>query len=1030
VTRAFLAEVKRGGFAGDLADDFATRVVGATDNSIYQILPQAIVYPRTREDVVLVMRTAALPQFREITLTARGGGTGTNGQSLTSGMIIDLGRHMTRIGARHGDLVEIEPGVVLDQLNAQLAPHGVFFAPNLSPSNRATLGGMIATDASGQGSRVYGKTSQHVAAVEVVLVDGSVLVTRPMKRDEILALPDWESSAPLAERLPGAVLALVERVHGEFVEKLPRLHRFLTGYNVERAWDPATGTLDLKWLITGAEGTLGIVTRAWLSVVPIPTARRLAVLEFPSFEAALASADTIIAQDPSSIETIDERVMDLAREDEIFPSVAAYLPVRPPPVPKAAAINLVEFEGTSVAEVEARMQALVAACEQHRGQRGWPMAWSVAASETDRKALWQLRAKGVGLLGNTKGRRKPVPFIEDTVVPPEKLSAYVAELRALLEAEGLVYGMFGHVDVGCLHVRPALDLRDLEDEQRVRRISDQTAALCTKYGGVIWGEHGKGFRSEYSPRHFGELFVHLEAVKTLFDPGHRLNPGKIATPTGRRRELATIDQPTRGQNDRQIERRAQDKFTLAIDCNGNGHCFHWDPDHVMCPSSKITRDRIHTPKGRAGVMREWLRQLSNADAAPPQAPPSALALAIQTPVRAVHSLGRALGRFDYSHEVNRAMQGCLACKACATQCPVKVDVPALRSEFLQRYHTRYLRPVRDHLVAGLEGALQTMARLPSLFNIFLRSRLFQRVFGRVAGLVDTPLLAQPALPQLLRAKNLALLAPGAAPAPAASKPRVVLLQDAFTSFYEPELVLIVRDLLEHLGCDVQIAPFVPNGKGLHVKGFLRRFEKRAQKTAAALRRLAEGGATLVSIEPAVGLTYRDEYPHVLGKDLGFKVELLQELLVRIVPDARPDARPDAQPGARPDAAPRERYRLFGHCTEKTLAPASQKQWATVFERLGLGLDLVSTGCCGMCGAFGHERIHREESKGIWELSWGRWLADRAADSDRVLATGYSCRSQAHRFGKLSLRHPAAVLLAHLSKSKPASGPESSDRAKP
>jgi FAD/FMN-containing dehydrogenase/Fe-S oxidoreductase len=1004
VTRAFLGEVKRAGFSGDLADDLATRVVGATDNSIYQILPQAIVYPRTREDVVLLMRTVAEAPFREITLTARGGGTGTNGQSLTSGLIVDLGRHMTRIGGRDGDRVEVEPGVVLDQLNAHLAPGGVFFAPNLSPSSRATLGGMIATDASGQGSRVYGKTSQHVAAVEVVLVDGSVLVTRPMQRDEVLALPDWDAPAPLAERLPRAVLALAERVHDDFVKHLPRLHRFLTGYNVERVWDPETGTLDLKWLVTGAEGTLGIVTRAWLGVVPIPKARRLAVLEFPSFEAALASAETIIAQDPSSIETIDERVMDLSREDEIFPSVAAYLPVRPPPAPKTAAINLVEFEGMAVAEVEARMQALVAACEQHRGEAGWPMAWSVAGSETDRKALWQLRAKGVGLLGNTKGRRKPVPFIEDTVVPPEKLSAYVAELRAVLEAEGLVYGMFGHVDVGCLHVRPALDLRDPEDEQRVRRISDRTAALCTKYGGVIWGEHGKGFRSEYSPQHFGALFVHLEAVKALFDPGHRLNPGKIATPTGRRRELATIDQPTRGQQDRQIERGAQDAFTLAIDCNGNGQCFHWDPDHVMCPSSKVTRDRIHTPKGRAGVMREWLRQLSNANAAPPQAPPGALALAVQTPVRAVHSLGKALGRFDYSHEVNRAMAGCLACKACATQCPVKVDVPSFRSEFLQRYHTRYLRPVRDHLVAGLEGALQTMARVPGFFNFFLRSRLFQRVFGRLMGLVDTPLLARRSLKKHLRARSLALLPPGAAPAPASDKPRVVIVQDAFTSFYEPELVLTVRDLLERLGCEVHIAPFVPNGKGLHVKGFLRRFEKRARKTAEALRRFAEGGATLVAIEPAVGLTYRDEYRHVLGKDLGFQVELLQELLVRIVPEAKPGAAP-----------PSERYRLFGHCTEKTLAPASQKQWAVVFARLGLGLDLVSTGCCGMSGAFGHERVHREESEGIWELSWGRWLGDGTADPSRVLATGYSCRSQAHRFGQLSLRHPAEVLLAHLSR---------------
>jgi Fe-S oxidoreductase len=600
-----------------------------------------------------------------------------------------------------------------------------------------------------------------------------------------------------------------------------------------------------------------------------------------------------------------------------------------------------------------------------------------------------------------------VPFIEDTVVPPARLSAYVAELRGVLDAEGLVYGMFGHVDVGCLHVRPALDLRDPEDEQRVRRISDKVADLCTKYGGVIWGEHGKGFRSEYSPKHFGELFVHLEAVKTLFDPGHRLNPGKVATPTGRRRELATIDQPTRGQHDRQIERAAQDRFTLAIDCNGNGQCFHWDPDHVMCPSSKITRDRIHTPKGRAGVMREWLRQLSNAEAPPSKTPPTALASAVQTPVRAVHSLGKALGRYDYSHEVNRAMQGCLACKACATQCPVKVDVPAFRSDFLQSYHTRYLRPLRDHLVAGLEGALSAMSRAPWLFNVFLKSKLFQRVFGRIAGLVDTPLLARRSLTKQLRARGLALLPPGAADAAtgaAADKLRVVIVQDAFTSFYEPELVLTVRDLLVHLGCDVQIAPYMPNGKGQHVKGFLRRFEKTARKNADALKKLAAGGATLVAIEPAVGLTYRDEYRHALGADLGFKVELLQELLVRIVPK---------KTGTSPSA---RRYRLFGHCTEKILAPASQKQWVDVFARFDLGLDLVSTGCCGMSGAFGHERVHREESKGIWELSWARWLRDEGTESDRVLATGYSCRSQAHRFGKLSPRHPAEVLLAHLSTS--------------
>jgi Fe-S oxidoreductase len=381
-------------------------------------------------------------------------------------------------------------------------------------------------------------------------------------------------------------------------------------------------------------------------------------------------------------------------------------------------------------------------------------------------------------------------------------------------------------------------------------------------------------------------------------------------------------------------------------------------------------------------------------------PPGPLATMLSTPIRAVHTLGKVLGRFDYSHEVNRAMAGCLACKACATQCPVKVDVPAFRSHFLQGYHTRYLRPLRDHLVAGLESALAVMAFAPWFFNFFLRSTVFQRILAGLSGLVDTPLLASPSLGTHLRERGLPIAVPAALEGPTSSKKRVVIVQDAFTSFYEPRIVLAVRDLLERVGCDVHVAPYLPSGKGLHVKGFLRRFEKRARATAATLREFAASGATLVAIEPAVALAFRDEYRHTLGTDLDFEIVLLQELLAAIV-HAEPPGLVKSEAG--------HRYRLFGHCTEKTLAPASQRQWAQIFEHFGLELELVSTGCCGMSGAFGHERIHREESKGIWDLSWGRWLGD---EPSRILATGYSCRSQAHRFGGLSPLHPAEVLLAH------------------
>ncbi len=1002
-TSDYLDALRAAGFAGDIAADAASRVVGSTDNSIYQILPQALVYPRNSNDVRLLFRVASDARFKDLSFTARGGGTGTNGQSLTAGIVVDLARHMAAIG--HFDAaagwVEVEPGVVKDQLNAFLEPHGVFFAPDLSPSSRATVGGMIATDACGQGSRVYGKTSQHVLGLELVLVDGSTVWLEDLSPEKVAEARN--AGGPLA-RLLDALVPIARDNRQRFIDGIPRLQRFVTGYHLERVVDPATGHVGLHWLVTGAEGTLGIVTRARVRVTPIPTARRLAVLEFGDFESALASARAVVASDPSAIETIDEKVMGLARGDVIIHSVRQYLPERDPPT---RAINLVEYEGTDIAVCEARLAALLAECEQHRGERGWPTHWSVAANDTDREALWNLRKKGVGLLGNAEGRRKPVPFVEDTVVPPERLADYVREFRGILEAEGLEYGMFGHVDVGCLHVRPLLDLRDPEDEKRIRRISDKVSALCRKYGGVIWGEHGKGFRSEYSPDIFGDLFDVICAVKAVFDPDNRLNPGKIATPPDRKHELATIDQPLRGHFDRQVAARDQATFAKAIDCNGNGQCFHWDPDHLMCPSSKVTRDRIHTPKGRAGVMREWLRQLSNNGHDLASHPPArGFKRLLGWPRRAMNGLSRRFGRYDYSHEVARAMKGCLACKACATQCPVKVDVPVFRADFLAHYHDRYPRPLRDHLVAGLEGSLATMGRLPRLFHWLFKRRVFQAALGRVIGLVDSPAIAREPQKKKLQQQGFGILDEARLEKTSETQRRVILLQDAFTSYYEPEIVAACARLLRELGFAVDIAPFFPNGKGMHVKGFLPRFERLVQKNHKRLQALAGTGATLVGIDPAVTLTYRDEYAKVAREHgLGTipKVQMLQEFLAG-----------DGLSSLPPAAAPHTTLAFFGHCTERALQPASDRQWKTVFARFGIDARPKAVGCCGMSGAFGHEREHRDESQGIFEMSWARYLPE---DPTTVAASGYSCRSQVERFRGGKPQHPALVLLAALERQR-------------
>lgn len=1006
LTRDYLTALKAAGFRGEVAADAATRLVTATDNSVYQILPQAVIYPKDAADVVTAARIAGEARFSELTFAPRGGGTGTNGQSLATGVIVDVSRHLNQIldvDVARG-LVRVQPGVVLDQLNRALKPHGMFFAPNLSPSSRATIGGMISTDACGEGSRVHGRTSEHVLALECVLLGGEQFRAEGM--DE----------AALAERkaLPGRVgevHRVVDRLvteHAETItEVFPKLRRYMTGYNLAHVRGPRPrqrvgDVFDLTYLLCGSEGTLAFVTEAVLRLTPLPTVRRLVVLEFASFDDALASATLVAASDPSAIESIDDRVLGLARGDVVWHEVG-HIFDRPERQsgPKTRAVNLVAYDGATGAELEPKVQALVASALDGGSQPGTPIGVYVVPDGPESAALWNLRKKGVGLLGNTPGDRKPIPFVEDTVVPPEHLAAYVKELRALLDAAGLTYGMFGHVDVGCLHVRPALDMKDPADERLLHLLSERVVELVRKYGGVIWGEHGKGFRSEYNPLFFGEtLYGVLCEIKGAFDPENRLNPGKLAVPPGKG-SLLTIEADKRGKFDRQIASETRAGFATAINCNGNGQCFDVDVDSVMCPSSKVTRDRIHSPKGRAGVMREWLRQLDVAQ------PGRALALSAPETGGVLTRIANSRSRqYDFSHEVYRAMDGCLACKACATQCPIQVDVPAFRSEFLARYHGRYLRPLSDHLVAGLEDVLPWMARLPRLSNLLSTNALSRWVLRRL-GLVDIPAVATSSLDAALSAGGIArvdvrsLLAGGrVAGAVDGSRPLVFVL-DAFTTYYEPHVVLAAVAVAKRLGRDVRVLGFEPSGKGAHVKGFLARFSAQARRWKAILAGL--DGADVVGLDPAVTLVFRDELPHALGEAAPANVLLLQEWLeAATFPDAR----------ARSDKG----YTLFAHCTERTAAPKTNALWKKIFGKAGLRLDVEAVGCCGMCGAFGHEARHEAESRGIYDLSWRPHLA-RVGERAEALATGYSCRSQVKRYEGRVLRHPIEVLAERLRNSE-------------
>ncbi len=998
---SFLEALPAAGFRGDVQTDYATRLSAATDNSIYQVLPQAVVFPRSAQDVEVALRLLSEERFRAVRLSPRGGGTGTNGQSLTDGVVLDVSRHMRRVlevNLREG-WARVEPGVVLDQLNEAVAPYGVFFAPNLSPSNRATLGGMINTDACGEGSRVYGRTSDHLLALDTVLLGGQRWTSTPLDRAGLEAAMARDDRAGQAHR---TLHAITTEHQALIAQQFPKLQRFMTGYNLALVADPDAGRFDLNYLLAGSEGTLGVVVEAKVRLTKLPAHKQLVVLKYTSFDDALGSARLVAESDPSAIETVDEKILRLAREDILWHRVAPM--VTDAPDAPTRAINLVQFTGDDAAAVRAKVDALTAAVDAHRGGPRRPTGYYVAQNAGEIAVLWELRKKGVGLLGNAPGPRKPVPFVEDTVVPPERLADYIAEFRAILDEAGLEYGMFGHVDVGCLHVRPALDLKQHEDERLLQTISDQVATLVRKYGGVMWGEHGRGYRAQYGPDFFGPvLYEQLRRVKAAFDPFNQLNPGKIATAQGTDLAVVPVDGPRRGQQDRQVPAPVRQKFAVAIDCNGNGACFDYSTARVMCPSYKETVDRIHSPKGRATVMREWLRQLAVAGFDPLAQRRARLGDVFR---KWGAALARRFGAYDYSHEVYAAMDGCLACKACATQCPVKVDVPDFRAEFYDLYHRRYPRPLRDHFVAGLERVLAPMSRAPSLFNLFFDSRAFRWLLAKTVGIVDAPRLSAPTLSARLHARGLPPFDPAAIrAADEVTRARsVVLLQDAFTTYYEAPVVEAVHDLLTALGYQVHVAPMFENGKALHVKGFMSRFRGLVRRNAQRLRDLSALGLPLVGVDPAVVLTYRAEYPKALGEAPDFRVHLLQEWLAAEL-DKGATPRPPAVPA--PPAVP---FQLFGHCTEKALAPKSQDQWRQVFAAFGLDLQHAPVGCCGMSGVYGHEAIHQTESRGLFDKAWAPVLAKTQATP---IADGYSCRSQTKRFGGQALPHPAQALLAAL-----------------
>ena len=912
--------------------DLATRSVYATDNSIYQIEPAAVATPTSAAQVAqLLAENAQRP--RPLPVAARGGGTGTNGQSLTDGLMIDMKRHMRAIVRIDPDrqLAEVEPGVVAGALNDALREHDLFWAPHTSTLNRATIGGMIATDAAGKGSLIHGRTHRHVEALEMCLADGSTFTAEAVPIDEAERRAAAGGTAGAIWR---ALLDLPIAEDHDFA--LPELARGFSGYGIDRL--RRDDMLDPLALLVGAEGTLGIVTKATLRLTPIPTHTTLLIAGYPSFDDALRAAIDLRPLQPSAIECLDERTVAAARQTPTWATLGLTSDG------DAHALLFLEFDSTSEIDPAALHTAITNAGR----------TTGVTPIEDDlRAAAWRVRADAVGLVAKVKEasgvtKAQPVAMVEDCAVPVEQMPEFIDEFRQLLDRHGLTYAMYGHADVGCVHVRPALDLTDPAHAVLVGTITDEVVELVASRGGILWGEHGRGFRGEASQRLLSAETIDLmEQVKSIFDPNDIMNPGKLYRPSGSERPLTKVTEaPTRGERNREIPVGIRHDFDDAFACNGNGVCQQHSASEIMCPSYTATGDPALSPKGRADLLRTYLSRPAQDD------DPLADAIA-------------------------ENLNQCLSCAACATGCPVEVNIPELKSRFFARYYEDHSRPRAHRLLSRFETLATLAPKSPTL------ARYGTKPARSTLGLVDLP---EPKASTV--ALDVAEFHHRKNPGPF----DVVVLPDVFTARLEPDTMRVAIQVLSRLGLKVAVAPFVPSGKFDHVTGQRKRFASAVRSQAKLVESILSAGATPVAIEPATALLHSHDYPTF---DTQYPAQVLH--LVDVLHEHLDQL-------SEHPAGQGQEVTLLGHCTERALRPESIQKWTEVLNAVGYHCTVPDLGCCGMAGIFGHQLENQTISRTLWNAGW-----DGAARQPLPVATGYSCRSQAARFSYSTPPHPVHLL---------------------
>lgn len=954
---------------GDLYIDDVSKILYATDASAYREKPLAVTLPKTNEDIKKII---AFARENNTSVIPRTAGTSLAGQVVGDGIVVDVSRYMTRILEinKEEKWVRVQPGVILEVMNKTLEPFGLYFGPETSTANRCMIGGMVGNNACGLHSLIYGSTREHTLSTHVILSDGSEAEFKAISNEEFLKASKKDSLEGAIYRNIQKILSNTENqgnIRKEFPH--PEIPRRNTGYAIDLLLESSPfsenkDSFNFSKLIAGSEGTLALITEIKLNLIELPPKEKAIVCaHFNTLNEALEANLVALKFKPGAVELMDKTILDLTKDNHEQQKNRFFIEGEP------GAILMIEFARESKEEIV----ELAKDMENNMRASGFgyhfPVVWG-----NDIKKVWNLRKAGLGILSNLKGDAKPVSVIEDTAVHPKDLPDYIKDFNVLLNKHNLKCVYHAHIATGELHLRPILNLKDKKDVELFHIIAEETAKLVKKYKGSLSGEHGDGrLRGEFIPLMIGESNYELiKQIKQTWDPYNVFNPGKIVdTP-----KMNTSLRYEPGKPTREIDTvfdfsNVGGIIRAAEKCNGSGDCRKTEiTGGTLCPSYMATRDEKSTTRARANVLREIL---THSDKKNP---------------------------FD-SKEIYEVMDLCLSCKACKSECPSSVDVTKLKAEFLQHYYDEHGVPLRSWLIANISKINQLGSIMPAITNFFMGNKFTSKFMMNSMGFSDKrsmPLLYKTTLKRWFSkyTKHFSVN----------SNKTVYLFNDEFTNFNDTEIGINSIQLLTKLGYEVKIPSHTVSGRTYLSKGLVRKAKKIAIKNVTALSSIVSENAPLVGIEPSAILTFRDEYPDLVGDklkeraiQLGNHALMIDEFLEREMKAGNIKKEQFTSES--------KSIKLHGHCQQKAVASTNPTNFILSFPE-NFVVEEIPSGCCGMAGSFGYEKEHYDVSMKVGELVL--FPAVREASTETIIAApGTSCRHQIKDGTKRDAQHPVEIL---------------------